>query len=296
VPAFPSRLDLSQLAAFGFIIQGDAAGDILGYGSISSAGDVNGDGFDDIIVGGEGNDLGGGNAGAAWVIFGKAGGFTDIDLTTLTPAQGFRIQGDDPYDSAGHAVSSAGDVNGDGFDDILVGAQFAEVGGVGESNEGISYVIFGKAGGFTNIDLTTLTLAQGFSIEGDDGANLSGYSLASAGDINGDGFDDIIIGAYKNSDDGAYAGRAYVIFGKAAGFTNIELTSLTLAQGFIIQGDAGFDNLGGSVASAGDINKDGFDDLIVGAIGGDANGADAGTAYVIFGKASGFHQYRPQRP
>jgi Ca2+-binding RTX toxin-like protein len=279
-------IDLTTLnGAQGFIIQGGAAGDAAGY-SVSSAGDVNGDGFDDLIVGALASDDGGPNAGKAYVIFGKSGGFSNIDLNSLTASQGFTIQGDAADDQAGNSVSSAGDINGDGFDDLIVGARYGD--NVGGPDAGEAYVIFGKSSGFTNIDLTSLTAAQGFIIQGDAAFDQAGFSVSSAGDVNGDGFDDLIVGARLGDDGGTYAGEAYVIFGKSSGFTNIDLSSVTAADGFVIQGDATGDYAGWSVSSAGDVNGDGFDDLIVGAPHGDNGGANAGEAYVIFGKSGGF--------
>ena len=114
---------------------------------------------------------------------------------TLTAAQGFRIFGADAYDQSGFSVSSAGDVNGDGFDDLIVGAPCGDAAGNAKSNAGESYVIFGQASGFADIDLATLTAAQGFRIFGADAGDQSGWSVSSAGDVNGDGFDDLIVGA-----------------------------------------------------------------------------------------------------
>jgi VCBS repeat-containing protein len=301
-------IDLTSLtAAQGFIIQGDAAVDRAGV-SVSAAGDVNGDGFDDLIVGAPFGDDGGSYAGEAYVVFGSASGFGTadgagrrvIDLTTLTAAQGFIIQGDEASDRAGYSVSAAGDVNGDGFDDLIVSAYIGDDGG---SDAGEAYVVFGSASGFGTadgagrrvIDLTTLSAAQGFIIQGDAASDLAGRSVSSAGDVNGDGFADVIVGASYGDDGGTNAGEAYVVFGTASGFGStvggrqvIDLTTLSAAQGFIIQGDAAGDVAGVSVSSAGDVNGDGFDDLIVGAIGGDDGGSDAGEAYVVFGTASGF--------
>jgi hypothetical protein len=294
-------IDLTTLAvADGFIIQGDAAGDRAGI-SVGSAGDVNGDGFDDLIVGANAGDDGGYDAGEAYIVFGKAescgtvdgSGRAVIDLTTLAPADGFIVQGDAEADNTGLSAASAGDVNGDGFDDVIVGST---------TNE--AYVIFGRAGGFGTvdgtgravIDLTTLAVADGFIIQGDDPNDDAGFSVASAGDVNGDGLDDLIVGAPGGDDGGDYAGEAYVVFGKAGGFATLEstgravidLTMLAPADGFIIQGDKIGDEAGHSVASAGDVNGDGFDDLIVGAPFIDYAGSYAGKAYVVFGKAEGF--------
>ncbi|MFM8745887.1 MAG: beta strand repeat-containing protein [Aestuariivirga sp.] len=304
-------IDLTTLTpAQGFIIQGDTAVDHAGW-SVTSAGDVNGDGFDDLAVGARYGGDGGTNAGEAYVVFGTASGFGAvngtgrrvIDLTSLTAAQGFIIQGDMPGDQAGYSVSSAGDVNGDGYDDLIVGAVFGDDGGI---NAGEAYVVFGSASGFGTavsaggysrkvIDLTSLTAAQGFIIQGDMAGDQAGWSVASAGDINGDGFDELLVGAPTGDDGGTNAGEAYVLFGTGSGFGTvdgtgrrvIDLTTLLLSQGFIIQGDAANDQAGGSVASASDVNGDGFDDLIVGAQYGDDGGADAGEGYVIFGRAFG---------
>ncbi|CAN7250637.1 hypothetical protein [Aminobacter aminovorans] len=277
---FARTIDLTTLtAAQGMIIQGDTAGDIVGY-SVSSAGDINGDGFDDLIVGAPNGDNGGTEAGEAYVVFG--GAFpVNIDLTTLTAAQGIIIQGDVAGDQAGWSVSSAGDVNGDGFDDLIVGARAGDNGG---AEAGEAYVVFGGASP-VNIDLTTLTAMQGIIIQGDVAGDQAGFSVSSAGDINGDGFDDLILGAPNGDNGGFSAGEAYVVFGGTSP-VNIDLTTLTAAQGIIIQGDASDDQAGRSVSSAGDVNGDGFDDLIVGAPNGDNGGSNAGEAYVVFGSAS----------
>src|SRR5262249_19703487 len=154
---------------------------------------------------------------------------------------------------SGSSVASAGDVNGDGFADLIVGAPNAVV-----PNSGASYVVFGQASGFAaNIDLASLDGTTGFKLSGEAAGGNSGSSVASAGDVNGDGFADLIVG-------GPRSGASYVVFGQATGFAaNIALSSLDGSTGFRLSGAAG-DFSGGSVASAGDINGDGFADLIVG--------------------------------
>ena len=161
-------------------------------------------------------------------------------------------------------MASAGDVNGDGFADLIVGAFLADPNG---SDSGASYVVFGKASGFAaNIDLSTLDGTTGFKLSGAAAGDESGISVASAGDVNGDGFADLIVGASFADPNGSYSGASYVVFGKASGFAaNIDLSSLDGTTGFKLSGAVVQDYSGFSVASAGDVNGDGFADLIVGA-------------------------------
>src|SRR5215468_6530075 len=191
----------------------------------------------------------------------------------------------------GYSVSAAGDINGDGLADIVIGApaEFAT-----PEQAGSAYVIFGKAGGLSNVDPANLAPGDGFRINGAAVGDEAGYSVSSAGDFNGDGFADLIIGAPGADPNGQTdTGSAYVIFGKASGFGDIDLANLSAADGFridgppVAQGNLGFDlptHLGTSVAGAGDINGDGYSDIVVGAPDGSFT---QGSAYVIYGEASG---------
>jgi 2C-methyl-D-erythritol 2,4-cyclodiphosphate synthase len=119
-----------------------------------------------------------------------------IELSALDGTDGFVLNGIDASDRSGVSVSSAGDVNGDGVDDVIIGASSADPNG--RSNAGESYVVFGGpgvgAGG--SLDLSSLDGTNGFVLNGIDASDSSGVSVSSAGDVNGDGVDDVIIGAY----------------------------------------------------------------------------------------------------
>ena len=251
--------------------------------AVSTAGDVNNDGYSDLIVGSHHeNPLGRIAAGETYLIFGKKS-LTDIDLVTLSYPQGIIIQGANTNDESGWSVSSAGDVNNDGYDDIIIGARYANP--LGRTNAGESYLIFGKNNGFANIDLSTLSLPQGVKIIGANNGDNSGWAVGGAGDVNNDGYDDIIIGArYADPLGRINAGESYLIFGKNTTlFTNIDLKNLTLTQGIKILGADINDNSGNSVSAAGDVNKDGYDDIIIGASGA-PKGTFKGETYIIFGK------------
>ncbi len=240
-----SSSGLSSTAATTFT--GEATNDRFGY-SVAGAGDVNNDGFDDVIVGAYGYSSG---VGRAYVYAGSSSGVSTAAATTLT--------GEATSSSFGRSVAGAGDVNNDGYDDVIVGADGYS------SSTGRAYVYAGSAGGASSTAMTTLT--------GETTNNLFGYSVASAGDVNNDGYDDVIVGAYYYS---SGVGRAYVYAGSSSGVSITAATTLT--------GDAAPSYFGGSVAGAGDVNNDGYDDVIVGA---NRYSSYTGRAYVYAGSSSG---------
>ena len=203
----------------GFIIQGDDGLDFTGA-SVSSAGDVNGDGLADILIGASNAES---MTGAAYVVFGSDSGFGEtvnnqqvVDLSILSGDEGFVIIGNGRYSMTGRSVSGGVDFNGDGFDDLIVGAP-----GAGEDvYSGEAYVLFGLDDGFGGtegernvLDLSSLSPDDGFVVRGNGQFDYAGWALSSAGDFNGDGFDDIVVGAEGGPNPSEDSGSAFILFG-----------------------------------------------------------------------------------
>jgi hypothetical protein len=218
VSGWPPNFNLATLTGNNGFAIGGFVGDssLVPSPSVSTVGDLNGDGKADLVVGALGADPGNRtNAGAAYVIFGEASNWpANFNLTTLNGTNGFVIEGLAAGDKLGASVSTAGDLNGDGKDDLLVGARYASPGN--RALAGTVYVIFSQVSDWpANFDLTTLTGTNGFVIEGLAADDRLGTSVSNAGDLNGDGKDDIVLGANAVDAGGrADAGAAYVIFGQ----------------------------------------------------------------------------------
>ena len=270
----------------GFRIVG-GVGDSLGK-SVSGAGDVNGDGIPDVVVGAWAADYNGhDHSGAAFVIFGKSDNEDPVhvdDFDNPGNTEGFRIEGAHTYDDAGSSVSNVGDVNGDGLGDVLVGSPRADYQG---SESGSSYVIYGKSDNTTKVrlaDVGTTGNTDGFRIDGAAYTDRIGTAVSDAGDMDGDGLDDMILSTpYTDYNDRYSSGSTYVVFGKS-GYGTIRLRDFRdpgNTQGFRV--DGAYANEGVSGSGAGDVNGDGIPDLIIG--NGRVRIRGGGSAYVIFSES-----------
>ncbi|MBF0098695.1 MAG: FG-GAP repeat protein [Magnetococcales bacterium] len=255
--------------------------------ALCSIGDFNGDGFDDLLIGAYQADQYGTDSGSCYVVFGDAEVFTpQSDLASLTGGDGFRIDGVAAFDVAGKAVSAAGDVNGNGLADLIIGAP-----GVANGT-GAAYVLFGRQDSVGSVlSLDTLDGTDGFRVETTEPSGLLGSTVSAAGDINGDGLDDLLVGTWLAAPSGTVlAGPAYLIFGQKTPFSSVlAVSDLDGSNGFRLDGRGTQSNSGMSIAALGDFNGDGFSDLIIGAADADPTGQlYAGAAYVVYGHAGGY--------
>ncbi|MHA2252851.1 MAG: integrin alpha [Candidatus Kariarchaeaceae archaeon] len=231
--------------------------------SVSGVGDVNNDGFDDIIIGAPGSES---NAGQSYLILGRPTNQWSMDISLANVNASFI--GEVVNDQSGWSVSGAGDVNNDSFDDIMIGAYNKGL-GIGES-----YLILGRPTNQWSMDMSLIDANASFI--GETADDYSGFSVSGAGDVNNDGFDDIIIGAFGSE---AYAGQSYLILGRPTNFWSTDRSLADANASFI--GETTDDWSGRSVSGAGDVNNDGFDDIIIGAYG---SRSFTGQSYLILGK------------
>ena len=209
-----------------------------------------------------GADVNGNNSGQSYVVFGSATGFpVSLELSSLNGDNGFIINGS-CAGGASQILGAAGDVNGDGVGDILLGS-FPTF----RHRLGAVHVLFGDTDGFDPIvELSSLNGQTGFSLIGLQQDNYSSISASGAGDVNGDGFDDLILGEPGADPNGASSGQIYLIFGKSDGFVqSTSVSTLVDSNSIIFNGMGIFDFAGDSVSAAGDVNGDGYDDVIIGA-------------------------------
>src|SRR5262249_37900543 len=256
-----SPLQAQTIPPADITITGESAGNDFGWRA-APAGDVNGDGFQDLIVGAPSYDGIAGFAGRAYLFYGPfTGDINAADADAIISAEAFG-------DNLGFSVASAGDVNNDGFDDIIVGARSNDANGI---QSGRVYLFYGPiSGSLADTDADAIISGAAF--------DEVGRAVAPLGDLNGDGFDDIVLGTDAAA--GGF-GQIFVFNGPLSG----ERTAASADA--IITGSFPNESFGASVASAGDVNGDGVDDVVVGAPQFPLNVAGPGRTYIFYGPVSG---------
>ncbi|NCG21688.1 MAG: hypothetical protein GWP91_21950, partial [Rhodobacterales bacterium] len=233
--------------------------------SVSDAGDVNNDGYGDVVVGAPGNAV---QPGAAYVYMGGPDGIQVISELKFSASDGV------PLDEFGFSVSAAGDVNGDGFGDVVVGARAADENGVGS---GAAYVYLGSVNGTNPADEVKLMASDGAAND------WYGDSVSGAGDVDGDGYADVLVGAYLDDDAGGASGAAYLYTGGVDGVASSTEVKITASDA------AGDDHFGIAVSGAGDVDGDGFGDVIIGAQWDGDGGSKTGSAWLYQGSSAGLN-------
>jgi len=276
-----SRYDGDGLSrGAGYLLSGDVSGEvgadtstaiIVGENDHDRAGasvaivnDVNGDGYDDLVIGAFAEDSGGSQAGAAYLVLGPAAGtigLADADA---------KLIGEVGEDYAGLVVAAAGDANGDGFGDFYVTAPGYDG---GFSDVGATYLMHGPVAEDTDLSFANVRYV------GVGNGEESGASVANAGDFNGDGYDDALIGAPNAQEGGAYVGAVYLVTNDNVFEGSMDLDAAEVRW----HGINGGDQVGYAVSTAGDQNGDGYSDVLIGAPGSDLGGSGSGAAFIVYG-------------
>ena len=218
-------------------------------------------GNDDLVIGANG-------VGTVYVVYGRtpASPFPAVfELSSLNGTNGFSVSQLAASDYLGTAVAGPGDVNGDGIDDLLLGAYGADPSG--RSAAGQAYVIFGRSSFPAAFSLSSLNGTTGFTMNGSAAGGYLGYQVDGAGDVNGDGIADLLLSAISIAGPaGTYTGAGYVVFGHAAPFASVlEISALNGSNGTAFYGPAAGTQAGYRLQGVGDVNGDDYDDIFLGA-------------------------------
>lgn len=254
---------------------GEKSGDQAGMG-IGSAGDFNRDGLADILIGAPFNGAKGYGTGKVYIVYGRKSGWSsqmklaDADVSFV---------GEASMALAGFAGAGVGDVNKDGYPDLAIGSH-----GMNTSAGKVYLVLGGSPSKFVkNMELSSFP-----SYKGEASNNYAGYSIAAAGDVNGDSIADYLIGAYGNSQKASKAGKVYLMLGRTGSYSaNMPLSQITSYY----LGQSAKDYAGFSVAGVGDLNKDKRSDFVIGAPGRDEAGDASGMFAVVYGRQGTFSAY-----
>jgi hypothetical protein len=259
-----------SLAAADAKLVGESAVDFAGL-AVAGPTDLDDDGFDDLVTSASLDDAGGAAAGAVYVLYGSEQRLTGTMSLARSDAKLVGASGE----VAGFRLDRAGDIDDDGAEDLLVGAP--AITGFGGSGTGSTYLIYGPRNRLAGtISLPTIAVR----FVGEEPDDRPGIGLTGAGDVDDDGLDDLVLGTDLEDTAGTSAGSAYLFYGSEERLTGIVNIGTADAK---LVGQAAGDQAGLDVTIPGDLNRDGFDDFVIGAGSHDAAGIDAGAAYVFLG-------------
>jgi hypothetical protein len=266
---FGSSASNASLSAADGKFYGESSQDRAG-GAVAGVGDVNADGYDDLLIGAYGYDNGtASNAGAAYLLLGPVSGTKNLGSIYDSLAVG-----EGSSDQFGASLNGAGDLDADGYADFIVGAP--EYSASSSAGPGRAYLFYGS----NSLASSLLASSADAILHGESNGDQAGLRVSTAGDWDGDGFDDVLIGADGDDDGGSNAGAAYVLLGPLSGTTSLGSAHLKLV------GESSSDKVGFAIDSIGDMNNDGYSDLILGAYQQDYTATDAGIAYLVFGNTT----------
>ncbi len=273
--ALSGTIDLEDIggSVAGVVFNGIDTNDSSGR-YVSNAGDVNGDGIDDLLIGAY-------RVGEIYLLYGRRYDNNPLSGTFELMNADVCFKGDN---FSGVGISNAGDVNDDGVDDLLIGAFLAN------SEAGRTYLVYGQREGSALTGTIKLSdiggSVAGVIFNGIDRGDKSGFSVSYAGDTNGDGTDDLLIGAqFANPNGNEWAGETYLVYGRRYDNNPLSGTFDLTNADVIFNGIDVDDRSGVDVSNAGDVNDDGLDDLLIGSVWSDPNGMDSGETYLIYGQA-----------
>lgn len=242
-------------------------------GAQMATGDINGDGFDDILIASRNHDAEGTARGLVSLVYGRR---RPLESVSLSDSSVVEFTGEADYYRLGDSIAT-GDVNGDGYDDIFIGSQRSDEDG-SCCYSGAGYLIYGQADALSSIDMLDPRVVR---IAGDANYDYGGFAVA-VGNIDGDGYEDLLFSAPYHRVSSGTEGIVYLIRGNS---TQLNSMSVNDADVISFSGESSGD-LAGYSLGIGDVNADGFDDILIGAIGNDEGGTGAGAVYLVYGQSS----------